>query len=947
MKIKSLLLLVLLFSISVFSQDSVQTFLSLTNTGVAEFHHLYPEYDGRGTIILILDTGVDQGIDGLTHTSTGEVKVIDVQDFTGQGDVQIYEADIDEEDNKKFFINEDMDLKVFGADKLTYHSVDDKYFIGAFDEARLINSSSGAADLNGNGTTDDLYMIIAFKTMVEDGQFWIVYFDTDGDGDISDEFYVTDYKVSQQSFNIINEEGLTPLTFGLNIFPEEKRISVHFDDGAHGTHCAGIAAGNDIGGTGLTGIAPGAYLISCKLGNNIYSGGASVTESMKQAYLYADKLSRERKEPCIINMSFGIGSEIEGRSDMEKFLADLLKENSYLYVCTSSGNSGPGISTIGLPSASEYVLSSGAVLPSEVGRDLYSTNLKRDIVLHFSSRGGEVSKPDIVSPGACTSTVPNWENGDRYWGTSMASPYSAGVVSLLISGMMNEYPEVKIPSQLVFTVIRESAIKMEGYSYLDQGSGYINVMEAYKLLNKYVDNGQVEKLENYTITSTAPNMPDGKAPNLYIRDGSFLNGTQKFNFNIIRNNIQKVDKFYRAYNIKCDEDWLIPVQKNTYIRNDQAATVTVKFDKTKMTEPGLYTGKIKAYRNDKSKFPEFEMLATVVMPYNFSSENNYEMNWADKKIKAGDIDRYFIKLPGGQTSMKILLTRNQNEYSMTRFKLFDPDGKSIKGSSVLYSVDNATLVEKTYYNLSPGIYEVDVEGYFRAETISQYNLGVKFYGVNRLDNRALSNDNNTLTVMNAFNSADKYFLSGNIIAYKTTSTVELKGSAHYKYSFTFNPGESSKTFKLNLSKEDFNKLTDFAVLILDEEGVAINSTAFSYKEESISVTNSSGSENAKYTLELIPGFTHETSTMTIEITEETEFTGSKYLDVSYAGKDNLILYPNIPVRLLCEFDEIDQVIPKNADVFGKIYFQSAANNEVEAEFLVNFDLVVQEKSEDD
>ncbi|MGB5893583.1 MAG: hypothetical protein WBG58_05340, partial [Ignavibacteriaceae bacterium] len=293
------------------------------------------------------------------------------------------------------------------------------------------------------------------------------------------------------------------------------------------------------------------------------------------------------------------------------------------------------------------------------------------------------------------------------------------------------------------------------------------------------------------------------------------------------------------------------------------------------------------------------------------------------------------------------LTRNQNEYSMTRFKLFDPDGKSIKGSSVLYSVDNATLVEKTYYNLSPGIYEVDVEGYFRAETISQYNLGVKFYGVNRLDNRALSNDNNTLTVMNAFNSADKYFLSGNIIAYKTTSTVELKGSAHYKYSFTFKPGESSKTFKLNLSKEDFNKLTDFAVLILDEEGVAINSTAFSYKEESISVTNSSGSENAKYTLELIPGFTHETSTMTIEITEETEFTGSKYLDVSYAGKDNLILYPNIPVRLLCEFDEIDQVIPKNADVFGKIYFQSAANNEVEAEFLVNFDLVVQEKSEDD
>jgi subtilisin family serine protease len=936
MKIKSLLLLVLLFSISIFSQDSVQTFLSLTNTGVAEFHQLYPEYDGKGTIIIILDTGVDQGIDGLTHTSTGEVKVIDVQDFTGQGDVQLYEADIDEEDDKKFFINEDMNYKVFGADKLTYHSVDDEYFIGAFDEARLINSGSGAADLNGNGTTDDMYMIIAFNTLVEDGQFWIVYFDTNGDGDISDEFYITDYKVSQQSFSIINQEGLAPLTFGLNIFPEEKRISLHFDDGAHGTHCAGIAAGNNIGGTGLTGVAPGAYLISCKLGNNTYSGGASVTESMKQAYLYADRLSREREEPCIINMSFGIGSEIEGRSDMEKFLAELLKENPYLYVCTSSGNSGPGISTIGLPSSSEYVLSTGATLPQEVGRDLYSTNFDRDIILHFSSRGGEVSKPDIVSPGACTSTVPNFNKKDRFWGTSMASPYSAGVVSLLISAMMNEYPDVKIPSQLLFTAIRESATKMKGYSYLDQGSGYINVMAAYKLLKKYVDAGEVKKLETYTITSTAPNMPDGRAPNLYLRDGSFLTGNEKFNFTVRRNNFQGVDKFYRDYLVKCDEDWLIPIQKKTYIRNDQSATITVKFDKTKMTEPGLYSGKIKAYRNDRSKFPEFEMLATVVIPYNFSSRNNYEMNWVDKKIEAGNIHRYFIKLPGGQTSMKISLTRNHNEYSMTRFKLFDPDGKSIKGSPVLHSVDNATQVEKTYYNLSPGMYEVDVEGYFRAESISQYNIGVKFYGVNRLDDKALSNKNNTLTVMNAFSSADKYSISGYIIGYETTNTVDLKGNEHHKYSFSFNPGESSKTFKLNLSKEDFSKLTDFAVLILDEEGVAVKSTAFSYKEASITVNNLSDTENANFTLELIPGFAHETAEMTIEITEDTKFASSRNMDVTFAGKDNLTLYPNIPAELNCEYYDIDQVIPENANMYGKIYFNCAASNELEAELPVYF-----------
>lgn len=81
------------------------------------------------------------------------------------------------------------------------------------------------------------------------------------------------------------------------------------------------------------------------------------------------------------------------------------------------------------------------------------------------------------------------------------------------------------------------------------------------------------------------------------------------------------EKFYRSFRIESDSDlptgqagWLIPIQKKTYIRNEQSTFVNVKFDLAKMKEPGLYTGRLKAYRDDNSGFPEFEMQATVVMP---------------------------------------------------------------------------------------------------------------------------------------------------------------------------------------------------------------------------------------------------------------------------------------------------------------------------------------------
>lgn len=931
MKLKLSVLAFLIFTSSLYSQDSVQTFLSVTNTGVEEFHSLYPEYDGRGTIIFILDTGVDIGVDGLIKTPTGETKVIDVQDFTHQGDVKFYEADVDNEDGRIIFQNDDQELSVIASSSLDYTPADGDYFIGGFEEIRLLNSDSGAADLNGDGDTEDVYHLVTFETSEGTDSFWVVYFDTNGNGDISDDKPLRDYKANQDAFTIENQSGLPALYMGLNVLPAERIVSFHFDDGSHGTHVAGIAAGYSIGGIELNGVAPGAKVISLKLGNNLYAGGATVTESMKKAYLYADKISKEIEVPCVINMSFGIGSEIEGHAEMEAFLEELTEENPYLYICLGSGNEGPGISSPGLPSASYAVFSSGAILTQEVGRDNYGATLNRDIILYFSSRGGEVRKPDVCSPGACTSTVPNWESWDRFWGTSMAAPYSAGVMSLLLSAASKEYPGVKIPSQLLYKIVRESASHMEGYNHLDQGHGYINAVNALDLLRKYIDQGEVGKFETYTISSTTPNFPTGRSSCLYLRNGSFLKKEDTFSFRIKRNNFQKTDKFYRAYRIESDSDWLIPIQKKTYIRNDQATFVSVKFDLDKMEEPGLYTARITAYRDDRTKFPEFEMLAVVVMPYKLCSEGDFSLTWESKSVEQGFVDRYFIELPTGQTGMNINLSAVKDKYARARYRLVDPDGIEVDLSSQINTLDGKRKVEDTYYHLKPGVYEVLVEGYFLAKDTSHYNLTVQFYGINQLDNQPVSEENNLIEIVNSFNKVDEYIMRGSLLGYENNHQVTIQGSEKFRMPFVLRYGESQKVFKLEFTKDDYNKFTDLAFMIYDSDGYVVEKSALSYRTGSLKLYNYSDADSTEYIFEIVPGFAHESGTADINLTETTYFKDQYDLDVFHDRKSIITLYPSLPKEVEVHYEVPNEYFPEDSQPIGKILFESASTNKIEYE----------------
>ncbi|MCH7994084.1 MAG: S8 family serine peptidase [Planctomycetes bacterium] len=241
--------------------------LSLSTCRVDDFLADHPTSDGRGVVIAVLDTGVDPSIPGLTRTPDGEVKVIDVQDFTGQGDIELHRVHTDA--SKKHLIHHDENGSPiqYALPALPDSQGEERRFwFGFFSESTFVNSS--VADLNDNGDTDDEFPLMVTALSGDGDDQAVLYVDTDLDRDFSDEKPLRNYKLQFDTFTFHREKPeaqIIPVTFAANIFLRQLKVVIHYDDGAHGTHVAGIAAGYRINNQdGFNGVAPGAKIISLK-----------------------------------------------------------------------------------------------------------------------------------------------------------------------------------------------------------------------------------------------------------------------------------------------------------------------------------------------------------------------------------------------------------------------------------------------------------------------------------------------------------------------------------------------------------------------------------------------------------------------------------------------------------------------------------------------------------
>ena len=189
-----------------------------------------------------------------------------------------------------------------------------------------------------------------------------------------------------------------------------------FDDAGHGTHVAGIVAGQS---DTITGVAPEASLIAYKvLGANGSGSESNVIAAIERA---ADPNGDGNTidHADVANLSLG-GS---GNPDDPGSVAIDNATAAGVTFCIAAGNAG-AFHSISSPGTARSAITVGA-------SDL------TDKITSFSSRGPNTKniaiKPDVVAPGLfILSSYP----GDRYVtlsGTSMATPHVAGAAALLKS----------------------------------------------------------------------------------------------------------------------------------------------------------------------------------------------------------------------------------------------------------------------------------------------------------------------------------------------------------------------------------------------------------------------------------------------------------------------------------------------------------------------------------
>ena len=622
--------------------------MPLASTGVDRFRLRHPGYDGGGVLIGILDSGVDPGVSGLLLTPGGAPKLLDLRDFSGEGEVALGPAQPGSDGTVRIG-----GITYQGAGRIARVAVDPTWHVGALCERAL--GRGAAADLNGDGTATDCFGVVVVKA--SDG--WVVFIDGDGDRSFEDERPLHDYAAGRETIAL----GTRPFTLAVNLTESggAPALDFVFDNAGHGTHIAGIAAGHDLYGVrGFDGVAPGAQLLGLKIANN-GRGGVAVSGALLRALAYAARYADTRGLRLVLTLSVGVGSEVPGEAAVDSLVDAFLAAHPDIVLVASAGNDGPGLSTAGLPGSADLVVAAGASVPGIFAHAGDGTARRTaEVVGPWSARGGALAKPDLVAPGIAFSSVPAFDAGNEVkGGTSMAAPEVAGLAACLVSAMVQEGRPVHAAD--VVAALRASARALPEASVLDEGAGEPRLGAAYQWLEAGHQGSQ------YGVRGSAGGsaawFPDGLsgADSVAVFHVRHLAGLRAAEFAL-----------------RTDVAWALAPP--TVTAGALETAIPVRYASDLLRAPGAYVGTVTAWNpTDTLAGPLFRLVTTVVVPHRLDEA---ALDDPASRIAGGDVVRYFLRIPrpGATLLVSVTLADSLQEHASAR--VYEP-GRPLQSQDAL------------------------------------------------------------------------------------------------------------------------------------------------------------------------------------------------------------------------------------------------------------------------
>jgi subtilisin family serine protease len=785
--------------------------MPLASTNVWAFRQQHPTYDGRGVLIGILDSGIDAGIAGLGATPSGDKKLLDLRDFSAEGKVAL--APLDVRGDSATIGGQALG----GMKRVVALAGAGAVFGGVLAELPL--GKAPAADVNGNGTNTDRLPVVVAKA--SDG--WVLFADQNGNGTIDDDRPVHDYLVAKETFGWSTGGRPSPLTVAVNFSgtAAPPGLDLFFDNSGHGTHVAGIAAGDGLYGVAdFDGSAPGASIIGLKIANNAL-GGISVTGSMIRAMDYGIKFARERNLPLVFNMSFGVGNETEGAARIDAMIDSVLAANPDVTFVTSAGNDGPGLSTMGFPASAARVITVGATFPPA----FLERPVANGVIAYFSSRGGELSKPDVLAPGIAYSSVPRWDTGSEdKSGTSMASPHVAGAIAALLSGIKQERRTVTA-AQLKQGIVA-TARTLPGGLPADEGAGLLDLVAADRVLKKLPAMAVMRAHVGSAATGGIFRWLEPAARDTTVT--LLVEGT-------LGGPIQ----------LSSDAGWLAVPPTAQLTPPTTKIPITVKA--AALSQPGVYGATVKGWASDTTIGPLFRVGATVVRPHPLSDSGLV----VQATLAPGEQSRVFFAADSGRPFRVRMATAGAKEQLLAF--LHEPGGQP-------YRVENG---QPGGFGQAAATYEVDgrdvVPGAYEAIAVASPGSGAT--AEIRIDRSPVTMSTARVgkdTVVAAVTGAVQGSATGTamfgIIGAERTIAFSQSDAAPRRIAFRVPPWAKRVVVEVKLRRSSWPLFTDFGLAVYDPDGQLLAVDPLNYSLGRSAADLPAATTEREYTVALVPAF---------------------------------------------------------------------------------------------